>query len=170
MYGITGKGAKVVTTIAQRRLPAAQNGKLLNHPVKSKVLVEGPWLTPQRFSHRPIYIASAREALLGAIVETWDAGQGEQASGAQGNLVIKCIGIAGVAIIKAPRLIMIVQEGHKKVAGIAMRAEYVVLHLLAKRIGVHHVAGRELAFCHAREFVEKWEVERSIDAYNVACF
>ena len=64
---------------------------------------------------------------------------------------------------------MIVQESHKKVAGITVRAEYVMLHLLAKRICIRYFAGCELAFCHAREFVEKWEVESSIDAYNIAC-
>src|SRR5262249_34358464 len=78
--------------------------------------------------------------------------------------------IGGIRVVKARSLVMVVQESHKKITGVPMCTENIVLYLLTQLKQVDNFTWSKQAFTRAWEFIKQWEIERSIDTDGIARF
>src|SRR6266487_7119352 len=116
MHPVSRDLSGVGAAITQGRLGTTHQGKALNSLKVDALLREGVGFAPERFAHPLRGGASARQALLGPVVQAGDAWQAEEAARAQRDLVVVRVWLARVSVEEAPVLVVVLHEGHKQVA------------------------------------------------------
>src|SRR5450759_5261554 len=140
---IAGQGAEILATIAQSGLIIPHTRDIFDGAIKRGGLVKGRRFSPQGLAHRFRRVTAAVQSLLGAVIQARNTLQAEEAYQAQRKLVIKAVWVGSRAIVETLGLVMVVQEGHKIVGGVAVCAENITLDQLALLVHSDHFRGRE---------------------------
>jgi len=157
-------------SVAERRLFGADLGDLLDGAIqrvahiKAVRTARGIRPTPQRLAdHRVIRVRRvfvAAESLLRSVIKAGDSLERVETAETQRNLIDK-LHVAGEAETLA--LIVVVQKGHKELAGLAMGRDDVLFHPFPSFKHGGHVegcSGKPLQ--HIRELEEQGIVERGV--------
>ena len=107
------------------------------------------------------------QSLLGAVVETGNAGQAEETGQAERDLIVILRRIRWVDVADALLHVVIVEESDEVARGVAVGAEYVGFDLLAKHIHADQLRRRREAFHDWLEVEIKRVVEGRIDAHHI---
>src|SRR6185437_14735031 len=103
------------------------------------------------------------KSLLGAVIDTRNAGQSEEAGDACSHLVVVGWDAVGRNVADAFSVVVIVEKGDEKARGIAMRTEDVLLDLLPVVVHCCDALWCALAFHGRPEIVVERVVESGVD-------
>src|SRR5262245_26085117 len=130
--------------------------------------IESVFLAPESLAYEFGPVPAADQPLFGAVIKAWNPLQRELAGQCECGLIVITMWIAGVCIVQARILIVIIEKGDEVAADFALRADQRTGQLLAMSEHLSNLGRRRIALGKAGKLEKEREIERGIYADEVA--